>query len=354
MAVAQISILSKDEIELVHEKTLMILENTGIMVRSDRTLDILEDGGTANAQPTGNTVLDLIWKDYFCPIVVYSAHLDLLEKGDWSDHPFVRPVQKGSGSEKQLEEVLNFFNPHISALRDAEGFLRNVFASAMRDVAPFAFLALEDEGDRKNVILRSGRRRVAAMMDETCSDDKLASWECYIHPPVTQSLTLGDILMLKAGAATDALSFRVVLTPSCDLVKAGGRTPKVENVLVAKCISANDGVNEIQKASKLEIPKLLKQLPTMVLSQGFFQRLIPFPELKAKIPTMMADLKKLELVPLDDIFSEEHPKYSRVASLDSPFRELVSWAYMQTACRPGLPDRDIDAWGEEITDADGA
>src|SRR4030042_6494476 len=45
MAVAQISILSKDEIELVHEKTLMILENPGIMVMSDRALDILEGGG---------------------------------------------------------------------------------------------------------------------------------------------------------------------------------------------------------------------------------------------------------------------------------------------------------------------
>lgn len=45
MAVAQISILSRDEIELVHEKTLMILENPGIKVRSARTLDILEEGG---------------------------------------------------------------------------------------------------------------------------------------------------------------------------------------------------------------------------------------------------------------------------------------------------------------------
>jgi trimethylamine--corrinoid protein Co-methyltransferase len=45
MAVAQISILSKDEIELIHQKTLMILEDPGIMVRSDPTLDILEEGG---------------------------------------------------------------------------------------------------------------------------------------------------------------------------------------------------------------------------------------------------------------------------------------------------------------------
>ena len=45
MAVAQISILSKSDIELVHEKTLRILENPGVMVRSARALRVLESGG---------------------------------------------------------------------------------------------------------------------------------------------------------------------------------------------------------------------------------------------------------------------------------------------------------------------
>lgn len=45
MAVAQISILSKDEIELVHENTLKILEETGIRVLSPRALAVLERGG---------------------------------------------------------------------------------------------------------------------------------------------------------------------------------------------------------------------------------------------------------------------------------------------------------------------
>lgn len=317
-------------------------------------LDILDAGGTGNAQTAGNTVLDFVWKDHFCPIIVYSAHLDQFAVGDWSNHPFVKTVQKGSGSEKQLETVLNLFNPHIAALRESESFVRNVFASAMRDVARFAFSSLDNDNERKRVILRSGRRRLAAMMDETHGGDELASWEGYIHPPVTKNVMLGDILLLKAGVATDASSFRVVLTPSCDLVKAEGRVPKVEQALVAKCVSAKDGVTAIQQASKLKIDKLLEELPTLVLSQGFYQRLVPFPELKGKIPPMMADLKKLELVPLDDIVSEDTGKYCRVASLDSPFRELVSWAYMQTACRLGMPDRDFDAWGKEITGAYGA
>jgi len=45
MAVAQISILSKDEIELVHGKTIQILEKTGVSVHSQNALDVLATGG---------------------------------------------------------------------------------------------------------------------------------------------------------------------------------------------------------------------------------------------------------------------------------------------------------------------
>jgi trimethylamine---corrinoid protein Co-methyltransferase len=47
MAVAQISILSRDDIELVHEKTLEILENPGVKVESENALRILAEGGAS-------------------------------------------------------------------------------------------------------------------------------------------------------------------------------------------------------------------------------------------------------------------------------------------------------------------
>ncbi|HEX9908930.1 MAG TPA: trimethylamine methyltransferase family protein [Thermoplasmata archaeon] len=47
MAIAQIRILSEDDIELVHEKTLRILQETGVLVRSDKALKVLEDGGAS-------------------------------------------------------------------------------------------------------------------------------------------------------------------------------------------------------------------------------------------------------------------------------------------------------------------
>ncbi len=45
MGVARITILSNDEVEAVHEKTLELLENPGIRIQSERALRLLEEGG---------------------------------------------------------------------------------------------------------------------------------------------------------------------------------------------------------------------------------------------------------------------------------------------------------------------
>ncbi len=45
MAVAQISILSREEIELMHERTLSILQNPGVKICSAAALKVLEDSG---------------------------------------------------------------------------------------------------------------------------------------------------------------------------------------------------------------------------------------------------------------------------------------------------------------------
>ena len=89
------------------------------------------------------------------------------------------------------------------------------------------------------------------------------------------------------------------------------------------------------------------QLKKTILTQGYYQGIVPLPRLEGRIPTLAADLRKLALIPIASIGSAQ-TEYLRIASIDSPFRELVSWAYLHIACRPGLPDRDCDSWGEEI------
>ena len=83
------------------------------------------------------------------------------------------------------------------------------------------------------------------------------------------------------------------------------------------------------------------------LSQGHSNGIMPLPTLKKIIPLMAADLRDLQLVPVDVIGIPESPgavEYVRVTSLDSPFREMVSWAYLQIVGRPGLPNRNFREW----------
>ncbi|MCJ2533551.1 MAG: trimethylamine methyltransferase family protein, partial [Candidatus Thermoplasmatota archaeon] len=47
MSICQISILSENDIERVHENTLLILEETGVKVGSAKALDMLEHGGAS-------------------------------------------------------------------------------------------------------------------------------------------------------------------------------------------------------------------------------------------------------------------------------------------------------------------
>jgi CTP synthase len=316
-------------------------------------LDRLE--GSPPAVDQGTPIFEGIWNLRFCPVVIYSA-FPHDEEDPRMAHPMVRNVQKGMDLEEFRTAVAEL-SQHADALETAEQHVRSQFAVALRDVAPYAADTFADLKERKEAIVRYGRRRLAALMDEITMMGKLASWEQYIFPPVSRSLMLGDIIRLRDGNHNDATTFRIILTPSCDMVSGEGRQPKVKFVLVAICCTPRQG---IQGTSLCRISgnkeKLKDALIPSLLSQGYLQRMVPFPALRDKVPTMMADMKDLELIPIADIDAAEPgtSKYFRVAGLDSPFREEISWAYMQNACRPGMPERELEPWRNEIMDSCGA
>jgi hypothetical protein len=310
-------------------------------------LDLLE-GPTAEQRPTGLADYDIVWNERFCPLVIYSAQPEIATERH-PPHPFVKSAQKGSDL-TQLRAAINELQPNIDALRDAEKHVRKQLALALRDVAPYAFETLETPADRNQAIVRSGRRRLAALMDaELETGQKLASWEHYLCPPVGDDTQLGDIL-IKSGTTNNVPdNFRLVLSPSCDLVSSGGRSPKVSHILVARCCSMTEavkliGINEPSKS------KLKGKFPSPVLTQGYLDGMFPIPSLTGRLPCMAANLRSLELLGFEQIGKGEN-QFERVASMDSPFRELVSWSYLTSAGRPGLPDRDVDKWAEEIFQA---
>ena len=305
-------------------------------------LDLLDGGASPEGEPEGINTREFIWQKHFCPLIIYSAQIEIHDD-EYPEHPFVKSIQKGSKSPQKVLDTVCEFLPHVNAIKEAENDIRHSFSTAMRDVAPYAFEVQDESTQRNDMLKRSGRRRLAAQMDEISEEEtKPAGWEQYLYPPICKDIRLGDILKQNGGSNDDPSAFRVVLTPSCDLVSSNGRISKVPNILVAKCCSMKDGL-DLTSWKGMSAGKLKDRLPS-TLTQGYFEVIIPFPTLKNRIPTMAADLRGLELIPIEQ-FNE---KFCRIASLDSPFRELVAWAYLQTAGRPGLPDRDIDSWRDEV------
>ncbi len=281
-----------------------------------------------------------IWDRKFCPVIIYSADSKIISDIPQYDHPFIEIIPKGAGSEEKIREAVERFIPHVEALQRSQSSISRAFSLAIRDVAPDAFNTFSETEKIVDAVVRGGRRRVAALMDEPFSDaGVLASWEQYLSPPISQDIRLGDVLRSTPDNPDDPTAFRIVLTPSCDTVSIA---LKVEYVLVAKCCKISSALDKCQIRLN---EKRIKR--SNILTQGFYNAYIPFPKLPGKIPAMAANLRDLELIPVTAI-GQDSAEFQIVASIDSPFRELVSWAYLQVAGRPGLPERDLDGWIHDI------
>ena len=94
------------------EKVDMQFEVSGFEVAEDKIasfrpdiviLDLLVGGASKEPEPGGLNTRDFIWNKHFCPIVVYSAQPNIHDE-TYESHPFVKSVQKGSGSPSESIE----------------------------------------------------------------------------------------------------------------------------------------------------------------------------------------------------------------------------------------------------------
>lgn len=310
-------------------------------------LDIKRDVAGSEEAP-GLQTRDYIWDRRFCPLVFYTAFPDLLGDDQRLKHPFVKMVRKGSGSEQAVIDYIRAFESHVSAVNKAAEEIHRALTRALREVATRVFDTTTDVAQIPETLTRSARRRVAAAMDEELSTGgpNLRSWELYLCPPTSSHLLTGDIIRKRTGDDKDPSSYRVILTPSCDLVTNGKRQPRVDKVLAAMCTSVERLLKDLGLDVSTDRKKCKERLLSM-LHQGHGYSCLPVPALPGKFPSMAADFRDLSLIDLANI-GDAGKDYIRVASVDNPFRELVAWAYMLNEARPGLPDRDFDSWVEEI------
>lgn len=309
-------------------------------------LDIFEGPENEDGNP-GDDVFLQVWARHFCPLIFYSALIQQQHE-DWAKHDFIRCCRKAMKSESEIVGILNDFQPHIETLRAVRLEAVTSIGRSLRDVCSVIWSESDDDDERNELIGRIVRRRVAAFMDgaET-GEKKLNPWEQYVYPPICPNLLTGDILKSSSSTnSADPSDYRVVLSPSCDLAHG-----KIDNVLVACCEKADSFLKAIELDGAAK-PKLVKSLPKH-LTADQKGGVICLPNLQGKIPLMAVDLKKLELIPLKDIDPQHDTssgKFHRVASVDSPFRERISFAFAQISTRPGLPDTDYSKMAESIAD----
>lgn len=308
-------------------------------------LDIFRDPSTNN-DVGGQEVWESLWARRFCPVVVYTAGFDRLDPPIPEGHPFIRYLEKGDGTDVTVVEHIKEFAPMARALRSAEAEVERVFQSVLQDVALFVFEHMKDPKARTDMIVRAARRRVAATMDEAMSDKKhgLLGWEQYLVPPVGSGLLMGDVIQQTGSDEADPTSYRVILSPSCDIQRG---ECKVANVLLAKCSKGSDYVVHgvgVEKENKV------KERVPIALNDAHAGGFVLMPSLPGRFPPLSVNMRDLDLVAPDQIgqADEKDKSYVRVVSVDSPFREQLAWAYLQMAGRPGLPDRDHSATVEEL------
>jgi CTP synthase len=304
----------------------------------------------------GPELCQQIWNKRFRPLIIHSAfdadpHID----HRLALHPFYKYISKGPADcADQVAAQVKDFLIHAAALRQVEDEVHTVLQTVIQDTAEAIWAIGGEAKAHSQALIRSARRRVGAMMDlkPLFSDEPLLSWEQYIMPPLEADLLMADVLRLKDVASTDATAYRIVLTPSCDLVRHNGKA-KVNAILVGKCVGAQTFFEAAQLRKQDGAEVLKKQLATM-LTHAQINGYCPLPAYPGLWPDMAVKLRDTEFVGFDNVVGETAKRqFLRVASIDSPFREQIAWAHMQIASRPALPDRELGPWIESILGAVG-
>lgn len=322
-------------------------------------LDLFEGDPEGEGNKHGQKIWEEIWERKFVPVIIYTGGECDLDPPVPVDNPFVKCIRKQEeDSDKKVVEHLQAISPYMFALREVEEELNKVIRSVLAKTSPHIWQSSEaDERTRSELLVRSARRRLAATMDmKTAStNESMLSWEQYIHPPLEDCLLTGDILRARDAPATEAASYRLVLTPSCDMQMNKGGVCKVKQILVAKCDDIGKYTSSVVDNYKVKARALTEKLPRY-LSEPHQGGFIPLPEYKRVIPCMAADLRALELIPVGDIdaIDDTGRPFKRIVSVDSPFREQMTWAYLQIVGRPGMPERDLARWAQDIIGAEAA
>lgn len=330
------------------------LDRTLLSFRPDAVVLDLVDGEPGG--PTaGNDAFEQIWKTWFCPVVVYSAYPDEQQFA----HPLVESVVKGTGTDLEVCRHLEAFATVASLIRSVHEDFDARIREALRDSAHGVRAQTRDDraGGDEAALPRVVRRLVAARVDAGTAGEPLRAWERFVVPPLGEHLLTADLLKRCDADWTEEADFRLVVTPSCDLVPRGSGPPRAARVLVARC-EPFTALGPLSLEGGRALSSNQRRRLSSALTEGMVGAQLPIPEFRGHVPLMVADFRQLELIKWERIAAKPGGdgegaggvEFERVASTDSPFREMVVWAYLRVTGRPGVPEIDVESWLDDISD----
>lgn len=321
-------------------------------------LDVFSGRPSLERERAGLGVLELLRSVRFIPTIFYTA-LPAAIEGEES--PFVKIVSKeGVGFEPLLNAVQSFVDSGLLQLN--KGLVRHLEVAQLDYMQKFVALHWETFSslpDRRALAYLLTRRLAASLMagdinafaetlgavpqanTETTNISEVADvvhrMHYYIMPPVSTDILAGDIVQHMEGEKS---RYRVVLTPSCDMVTGRGVT-KAQHVVLACC----ERLEEFQEYQEwLEEPGNSKRkdaLKNILKNNRKVKNVQPdrYHYLPGVfyLPHLVVDFQQIDRVGFTDLQS-----LARVASLDSPYAEALLSRYNRYINRLGTPDLDLD------------
>lgn len=307
----------------------------------------------ADGESRGEDVIDKIWSNGFKPIIIFSAiagTIDLNDKYKASNLIQLQP----KGDEQPVIDYLDKICPFVPTITKIKEDFNIALLQALNSIDMMSNLT---HIPTENVMRYIFAKRVSTYYDKECVEDKPPAWIQYIYPAIFKTLCVCDLIRKIPdnkvfNTPGNPEDYYIILTPSCDIAQN-----KVTQILCATCCT-NDKFHLITEP---QTPRTENQLSKqrdkvkIFLNTGYNNNCVALPCIPNVFPGIAVNLKQLVLCPINEIalnqtqISESSTyKYYRLASIDSPFKEQIVWAHMLNACRPGMPDRDMDLWAKEM------
>jgi hypothetical protein len=286
----------------------------------------------------GKDVFDQVRQTKFAPIVFYTAFPQRVEVGETS---FVKIVERGDidSLEEAIKDVFDTRLIHLSRHIEEQkrefmwDFVETNWVNIDQDNSGFRGELAHTLARRLSDSLKKNSIHFFESDREQTPNDVVHPIEMYIVPPTRiPKLQAGDLVKESDG------QHYLIITPTCDLVQG-----KAEFILRAKCIDVRQGSeiakimqaieskSDVSKKARTELEKLIKNN-----RKGQSERYFFLPAVLSRFSDLVVDFQQLEYVSSKDYEPE------RLASLDSPFSELVVQKMSAFLGRIGTPDLNCE------------